>query len=105
MQDICLKKNVHKVLKKVIKKLIDYDLHSNIYKALSTLVLSTNFNIQKKAVEQGCLQELIEASEKSQYFRVRRLCQTTIDAVDANLVELNERLRKKRPKINNWNIT
>jgi hypothetical protein len=33
------------------------------------------------------------------------LCQTTIDAVDANLVELNERLRKKRPKINNWNIT
>jgi hypothetical protein len=51
MQEICLKKNVHKILKKVLKKLIDYDLHSNIYKALSTLVLSTNFNIQKRAVE------------------------------------------------------
>jgi len=96
MQDICQRKNLTKSLRKVLRQINDYDLHSNIYKALSMLVLSSSFSVQKKAVEQGCLQDLILASEKSQFFRVRRLCQTSINKVEASLFELNEKISKKR---------
>lgn len=51
MQEICQRKNLTKSLRKVLKQINDYDLHSNIYKALSMLVLSSSFNVQKKAVE------------------------------------------------------
>jgi metal-sulfur cluster biosynthetic enzyme len=45
MQEVCQRKNLAKSLIKVLRQVSDYDLHSNIYKALSMLVLSTSLSV------------------------------------------------------------
>jgi len=65
-------------------------MHTNLYKALCELILSKSGQVQRGAVETGCFQEVLSASENSQFFKVRRICNTVLDNVPNTMFELND---------------
>ena len=82
----------------VCRSLIDYELHSNLYRAMCLLALSPNQANRTHFVESDCLNEVQQASENNRYFRVRRTCIKALDQVSSELFELNEKINRKKRK-------
>ena len=63
---------VHLIVKCI--KFKEYEVYTYIFKTLGNFITSQNEEIRKQTVGQGCLQEMLEAHDTSQYFRIRRIC-------------------------------
>jgi len=57
---------------------------------MSSLLLSPHADVSSATVSHGCLNELLGAAEKSQYFKVRRICNTTLNKVGQELYDMNQ---------------
>ena len=59
----------------------DYEVHTNLYKALGNFMISKEQDIRKKMVHHGILQDFLEAHECSQYFRIKRICSEYLNKI------------------------
>jgi len=72
------------------RALVDYEVHVNLYSAMSSLLLSPHADVSSATVAHGCLNELLATAEKSQYFKVRRICNNTLNNAGQELYDLNQ---------------
>ena len=61
------------------RSLLDYELHSSLYRAMCLLALSPNQKNREHFVESDCLNEVQHAAENNRYFKVRRTCTKALD--------------------------
>ena len=93
-----MSENIGNLLIHVCRSLIDYELHSNLYRAMCLLALSSNPQNRAHFVESDCLNEMQLAVENNRYFRVRTACTSALDQVSDDLLEMNEKLNRKKQK-------
>ena len=74
MQDVCVANSIGSLMVHVCRSLIDFELHSNLYRAMCLLAMSPHKQNQMHFVESECLNEVQSAAENSRFFRVRRTC-------------------------------
>ena len=98
IQDICVSQNIGGLLVHVCHSLVDYELHSNLYRAMCVLGMSPNKENRTHFIESECLNEVQLAAENSRYFRVRRACTKALDEVSSELFEMNEKMNRKKRK-------
>ena len=73
----------------------DYDLHSNLYKAMSLFGTNPSTTVQRYAVNSHCFNSVMLAAEQSKFFRVRRTCSAALDKTSQDLFELNEKVQAR----------
>mmetsp|Transcript_2750 Transcript_2750/g.3784 ORF Transcript_2750/g.3784 Transcript_2750/m.3784 type:complete len:135 (+) Transcript_2750:1836-2240(+) len=79
MQDLCVANGVGAMMVHVCRSIVDYELHSNLYRAMCLLAMSPNADNRKHFVESDCLNEVQQAAENNRFFRVRRTCTRGMD--------------------------
>lgn len=65
VQPICVNKGLISILLESCEQLFDYEVHINLYMSLGNLITSPNKQINNKAIEEGCLAEIIKANDDS----------------------------------------
>ena len=73
----------------------DYQVKTNLFKALGNFLISPHRELRKKAVLAGCLQEMLEQHQYSSLFKIRRICAEYLNQVsenDFNMFEINDML-------------
>ena len=58
VQDQCVASGIGSLMVHVCRSLVDYELHSNLYRAMCQLALSTNEGNRKHFVQSDCLNEV-----------------------------------------------
>lgn len=99
MQDLAVASGVGSLMVHVCRSIVDYELHSNLYRAMCLLAISPNQENRKHFVESDCLNEVQQAAENNRFFRVRRTCTKGIDQIDSALFEMNEKMMRRRRKL------
>ena len=99
MQDLAVASGVGSLMVHVCRSIVDYELHSNLYRAMCLLAISPNAENRKHFVESDCLNEVQQAAENNRFFRVRRTCTRGMDQIDSALFEMNEKMMRRRRKL------
>ena len=96
VQSHVLSHGTAQLLLQALSQVNDYEMHCNLYQALTHLVLSLDSTLATQAVKLGCLKEIINAADNSHIFKVRRLCSSALESVPPQLIELNSRIKTKK---------
>ena len=92
MIELCMQNQIGQMIVRACKTINDYDLHSNLYKAMSLFGTNPSITMQKYAVNSNCFNEVLMAAEHSKYFRVRRTCNAALDNTSQDLYEMNDKV-------------
>jgi len=82
-------------------KLRDYEVLTHLYKSLGNFLTSGDQEIRRKAVYQGCLQEMLQAHEMSPFFRIRRICTEYLNQIaqfDVEMFEINDTMQLRQQR-------
>ena len=96
--DFCMQNQIGAMMVRACKTINDYDLHSNLYKAMSIFGTNPSPTVQRYAVNSQCFNEVLMAAEQSKYFRVRRTCNAALDRTSQDLYELNDKVQARLNK-------
>ena len=95
MIEFCMQNQIGEMMVRACRTIDDYDLHSNLYKAMSFFGSSPSPALQRYAVNSQCFNEVLVAADQSKYFRVRRTCGQALDKTSQDLYELNDKVQSR----------
>lgn len=98
MIELCMQNQIGTIMIRACRTISDYDLHSNLYKAMSLFGTNTSTTVQRYAVNSHCFNSVIIAAEQSKFFRVRRTCTAALDKTSQDLFELNDKVQARANK-------
>ena len=58
MQDLCVTVGIGNLMVKVVRSLIDYELHSNLFRAMCLIAMSSSHQNRMHFVESDCMNEV-----------------------------------------------
>ena len=98
MIELCMQNQIGTIMIRACRTISDYDLHSNLYKAMSLFGTNTSTTVQRYAVNSHCFNSVIIAAEQSKFFRVRRTCTAALDKTSPELFEANDKVQARANK-------